>query len=434
MLRFMATTLLLVMVTQTGAADANWDMSEFVILLGWASHGDHPDDEAKMEAISRAGFNTVMWYDHTKLDLAHKYGLKMLMLLPPDPDARFLEHPANWGYYIGDEPPPAEYPKMASRVESTHQADPSRPAYVNITGKSPTAPFLAAVDVKVLSYTGTYKWWWYNTPHYECMEACRIAGLAARIPVIRWIEVNANPDVETWQLKNGESENPKPAWSVTAPPPPDHSEKLRQSVYCSLCYGVKGIQWFTGAILFEHGTSKLRPCGKGVVTLNKELQKLGPILIRLKSVDVFHTQPLPGLSARAVRQLPVNYWVRTATPDLILGIFKDKQDHGYIMVANRAIDGTRQPVLSFPQDVTRVAGFDKVAGQWIDLPLTRHGNRAVVELILAPGDGELLEVRTGDRGNGYIRKARPDPRLQQWREEFEKHEQKAAELSADQTK
>ena len=376
----------------TVPADAKWEMSEFVILLGWASHGDHPDDEAKMEAIAEAGFNTVMWYDNSKLDLAHKYGLKMLMLLPPNPDTRFLEHPANWGYYIGDEPPPPEYPKMAARVESTYQTDPSRPAYVNITGKSPIAPFLAAVDVKVLSYTGTYKWWWYNTPHYECMEACRIAGLAAGIPVIRWIEVNANPDVETWQLKNGRSENPKPAWSVTAPPPPDNSEKLRQSVYGSLCYGVKGIQWFTGSILFEHGTSQLRPCGKGVVALNKELQKLGPILIGLKSVVVFHTPPLPRLSAHAVRELPVDYWVRTATPDLILGIFKDKQDNGYMMVANRAIDGTRQPVLSFPPDVTKVAMFNRDKGKWIDLPLSRIENRAVVEFILAPGDGELLMV------------------------------------------
>ena len=385
--------------TNTVPADAKWEMSEFVILLGWASHGDHPDDEAKMEAIAEAGFNTVMWYgrhlhgsERALLDLAHKYGLKMLMLLPPNPDTRFLEHPANWGYYIGDEPRPPAYPKMAARVESTQQTDPSRPAYVNITGKSPIAPFLAAVDVKVLSYTGTYKWWWYNTPHFECMEACRIAGLAAGIPVIRWIEVNANPDVETWQLENGKSENPKPSWSVTAPPPPDNSEKLRQSVYGSLCYGVKGIQWFTGSILFEHGTSQLRPCGKGVVALNKELQKLGPILIGLKSVDVFHTPPLPRLSADAVRQLPVDYWVRTATPDLILGIFKDKQDNGYMMVANRAIDGTRQPVLSFPPDVTKVAMFNRDKGKWIDLPLSRIENRAVVEFILAPGDGELLMV------------------------------------------
>ena len=115
--------------------------------------------------------------------------------------------------------------------------------------------------------------------------------------------------------------------------------------------------------------------------------------------------------------------------DLILGIFEDKQDNGYMMVANRAIDGTRQPVLSFPPDVTKVAMFNRDKGKWIDLPLTKRGNRAVVEFTIVPGDGELLKIQTGDPGNVYIRKARPDPRLHKWRAEFEKHKRTAAKLA-----
>ena len=118
MLRTVVTILLTVMVieTVTVAADAEWEMSEFVILLGWASHGDHPDDEAKMAAIAQAGFNTVMWYNAGQLDLAHQYGLKMLnQVKPPNLIADFhREHPANWGYYVGDEPPVSEYPAMAA--------------------------------------------------------------------------------------------------------------------------------------------------------------------------------------------------------------------------------------------------------------------------------------------------------------------------------
>jgi hypothetical protein len=438
MLRAIVIILLIVMVTGCNHQhlDAKWEMSQFAILLGWASHGDHPTDEGKMEAIAKAGFNSVMWYDPNILDLAHKYGLKALVQIKPphliSGLPKFREHPANWGYYIGDEPAPAEYPGMTSEVEATHQADPSHPAYVNCHGAHPTAPFLAAVPVKLLSYTGTYQWLWYNTPHYKKMEAFRIAGLAAGIPVIRWIYVTANPDVETWQLKNMRSENRKPDWSVHPPPPSDNAEKLRQSVYGSLCYGVKGIQWFTGAILFKYGTSNLNDCGKDVATLNWELQKLGPTLMGLESVEVFHTPPLPRIAedAAAVRQLPVDYWVRTDTPDLILGIFKDKQGNDYIMAANRKIDSTREAVLSFPQDVTKVAKFGRGEGEWTDLPLTKRGNRAVVELTLAPGDGELLRVQTA---NVYITKPRPDPRLLKWRAEFEKHKRNAAELAPDQT-
>ena len=147
MLRTIVTILLMVMLAQTVTvgAEAEWEMSEFAIMLGWASQWDHPTDEGKIAAIAEAGFNSVMWYDPNILDLAHKYGLKALIQLKPPhlisvyPELR--DHPANWGYYIGDEPAPAEYPGMTSEVEATHQADPSRPAYVNITGKGDIAAF-----------------------------------------------------------------------------------------------------------------------------------------------------------------------------------------------------------------------------------------------------------------------------------------------------
>jgi hypothetical protein len=397
MSRTIVIILLVLMETVTVAADAEWEMSEFAILLGWASHGDHPDDEAKMAAIAQAGFNTVMWYDQSPgvMDLSHQYGLKQLIQVKPPGriNDSHRHHLANWGYYVGDEPPPSGYPAVAAEVDFIHQIDPNHPAYVNITGTSDVAAFLDAVPVKVLSYTGIYKWWWYNTPYYESMEDSRTAGLDAEIPVMRWIEVNANPDVHTIEVNN---QGQWPPWSVTAPPPPDNAEKLRQSVYSSLAYGVKGIQWFTGAILFEHGTSNLNASGTDVATLNWELQQLGPTLIGLESVDVFHTTPLPIKSFDAVRELPGDYWVHTDTSDLILGMFKDSQDNDYIMLNNRKIDESRQPVLSFPQDTTRVAQFDRGQGKWIDLPVAPLRDRAVVEFTLAPGDGGLLRVVPDD--------------------------------------
>ena len=77
MLRTIVIVLLVVMVTVP--ADAEWEMSEFVIFLGWAESVECPDDEAMMQAIAQADFNVVMWYDANQLDLAHKYGLKLLV-------------------------------------------------------------------------------------------------------------------------------------------------------------------------------------------------------------------------------------------------------------------------------------------------------------------------------------------------------------------
>jgi len=419
-LRTILIVLLVVMVA--GPATAEWEMSEFVIMLGWAEGVECPDDEAMMQAIAQAGFNVVMWYDEGVLDLAHKYGLKLLFR--PSRVDRVIEHPANWGYYVRDEPAIKDFAEVAQQVELIHQADPDHPAYVNAasgTGEF-LHSFMETFHPRVLSFTGIYQWWWadWRPRRFAILEEYRIAALAAGIPLIRWVEVNANPEVP--KLVDAGS----PRWSITAPPPPDNAEKLRQSVYTSLCYGVKGIEWFTAAIMFEPGTSRLRACGLDVVAINTELQQLGPILIGLESVDVFHTPPLP----EGTGQLPEDYWVQTATPDLVLGMLKDKQDNGYIMVANRKIHSRRRAVLSFPVTVTKVAKFDKNEGRWIVLPLRRRGNRAVVEFVLAPGDGELLRVETAGGGNVYIREdPRPDPRLQQWQEEVEARKQKATELS-----
>jgi len=386
MLRTILIVLLVVMVTVPAAA--KWEMSEFVILLGWPEEVECPDDEAMIEAMAQAGFNVVM-LNEDKLDLAHKYGLKLLFR--PSLRDWVLEHPANWGYYVADEPPIEQFAEVAREVSSYHQADPNHPVYVNLTGQGGdyVRSFVNTVHPRLLTYD-YYQWWWTRERHFSALEEYRRAALDAGIPLICWVEVNANP-----MVLSVASAGPM-KWSCTAPPPPDNAEKLRQSVYTSLCYGVKGIEWFTGGILFEWGTSRLRACGLDVAAINAELKRLGPILVGLESVDVFHTPPLPD----ATRPLPEGYWVQTATPDLVLGIFKDKQDNDYIMVANRKIDSTRQAVLSLPAAVTEVAKFDKDEGKWINLPQSRRGKDLTVGLDIAPGDGELLKVRTA---NGAVR-------------------------------
>ena len=125
MLRTILIVLLVVMVTVPAAAE--WEMSEFVIMLGWPVCVECPDDEALMQAMAQAGFNVVMW-EEDKLDLAHKYGLKVLLRPSLQEEVftnRILEHPANWGYYVTDEPAIEEFAEVAQRVELVHQADPN---------------------------------------------------------------------------------------------------------------------------------------------------------------------------------------------------------------------------------------------------------------------------------------------------------------------
>ncbi len=178
MLRTILIVLLVAMVTVPAAA--KWEMSEFVIFLGWAEQVECPDDEAMMQALAEADFNTVMWYDEGGLDLAEKYGLKLLFV--PSFQDRILEHPANWGYYVADEPATYQFSKVAPTVKQYHQADPNHPAYVNALGSTGEYlhSFMETFQPRVLSYTGGYQWWSPDQRplHFAKLEAHRVAALA----------------------------------------------------------------------------------------------------------------------------------------------------------------------------------------------------------------------------------------------------------------
>ncbi len=349
------------------AVGAEWQMTEFMISL-W----DSAEDEASAQAIIDANFNTAMC-DIGNLDLCRRYGLKAIVMgATPEMAADRVEDSAVWGYYVKDEPTADEFPAVGQQVAVLHRADPSHPAYVNVMAWMDLDQYLQIVAPKVLSYD-YYQWWWGTQNHFSRLAAHRRAALGANIPLICWLEANADP---RWEW--GE-----PGCTYL----PDNAVKLRQSVYTAIAYGVKGIQWFNELLMFSD--HQLTQAGEDVAALNAELRRVGPNLIRLESVDVFHTLPLPT----DTKELPTDHWVQTTTPDLVLGTFKAELHNDFMIVANRLIDHRRWAVLQFRRSVSEVTKFDKQEGRWVSLPLSRWGRQSTVEFILAPGDGELLKIR-----------------------------------------
>ena len=84
---------------------------------------------------------------------------------------------------------------------------------------------------------------------FSRLELNREAALRAGIPLIIWIETVANESDERYGI---------------APMPSDSPPKVRQSVYTSLAYGVKGIQWYHGSMLYERDSATLNEVGKNV--------------------------------------------------------------------------------------------------------------------------------------------------------------------------
>ena len=372
------------MAADAGPAASPWKMPEFMISF-WGG----PKDDASAEAVVLSGFNTVMCKSE-KLDLCRRHGLKALLFdATPELAAKLREEKAVWGYCLQDEPSNERFPVLAESAAAFRRADPKHPVYINLGWKACPRTFVETIRPQVLSYDEY--WWWWKGDYFPMLEEYRSVAQSVGIPLVCWVEANAGPDSEMGPAKIRLSDN---------------LAKLRYSVYCPLAYGVQGIQWFVDRLIFNG--NRLTPAGEDVAAINADLKRLGPILMRLRSLDVYHVAA-PDVP-KNTRRLPHHYWVQTATSDTILGTFKDAEDRDFLMVVNRKVDKEQPAVLRFGRPVTAVERLEKRTGNWVGLPLVnaeqfdkreewakllalRRRGRLAVELTLSPGDGELLRIR-----------------------------------------
>jgi hypothetical protein len=370
----------------------NWSLDRFFITVWGVPDVSEPNVGAK--ALADADFNVVMW-DADKLDICQKYGLKVLVhVSDPGQAADLAAHPALWGYHIADEPyPESTFPPLAEKVKEFHLVDPNHPCFINML--STTGIFLRAymdiVKPELLSYD-YYQWGWGSDRYFEKLEQFREAALAAGVPLFVCIEASANP-----------------RWGQG---PPDNAQKLRQSVYTSLAYGVKGVEWYDCLVMYKKNSVQLNQNGEDVVVLNRELKTIGPELIKLRSLDVFHTYPLP----KGTREAPKEHWIHLIGEEtaggLVLGMFTDDSltnylddvDVDFMMVTNRDYRHSQNVVVRFQsrwlgiapwhqkkKEERTVEQLDKSTGEW----KTISSNAAVGFIFyIGPGDGELFRITT----------------------------------------
>ena len=364
-----------------------WEMSEFMISAWSVPSGGQ--DQAKAKLLAEAGLNTVMW-DADKLDLCAKHGLKvMVMKTSPKKAPDISKHPAVWGYYIMDEPLSTDkFPELAKTIKDFRKADPEHVSYINMIPRRGKwlEEYIESVKPELLSYD-YYQWWWgmsgslwgEHSGHYAILEQFRKTALDADIPLICWVESNANPEVE-WGGGDGK-------------PPADNEQKLRLSVYTALAYGIKGIQWFTANMMFDKDPLRLNHCGKGIAAINAELKHLGPVLVKLKSTDVFHTKPVP----KGCKEPHQDNWVHIdgepAGAGLVMGLFEDKEKKDYIMVCNRSHHDQQQAVIYFRETPKLLEKLDKHTGKWKKISIS--GASRGFAFFLDPGDGELMRIQRG---------------------------------------
>jgi hypothetical protein len=364
-------------------------LDQFFIYL-WHTP-DVADAEAKAAALADAGFTVVDW-DPAQLDVLERHSLKAMIRVPFAPDlARKLATDKRvWGYHLGDEPYPEEkFGPLAEQFRAVEREAPHQVPFLNMlsTPGDFLRNYLETVRPTLLSFD-YYQWWWGTDRYFEKLEQFRDAAMLAAIPLATCIEGTANPAVERGDKSYL----------------PDNPRKLRQSVYTTLAYGAKGIEWFSADMVFEPKSTTLTPSGRDVAALNRELKLLGPVLFPLRSIDVFHTAPLPA----ATRTPPKDYWLHVLGEEghagLVQGMFKDSQGRDYVLVANRDYLDAQAVNVQLQSKWLGIAPwnkpkvfsyaieqFDRETQRWLQIT---SSSSVGFNFILGAGDGQLFRIST----------------------------------------
>ncbi|MCE9546056.1 MAG: hypothetical protein K8T25_11120 [Planctomycetia bacterium] len=341
---------------------------------------DWPKDPAQQDQVAqyikKNGFNSVEC-QMDMLDCCRRNGIyarlggdigQMLAAAP-----KLKDDKAVFCYFISDRRRPKSFPGFANTTRAFEKADPNHPTmFINRALWNQFPAFVEQVKPNMLSYY-QYQWRSEQKPERNLLYLGMFRDLAAKhdIPLVRCTDARS-----------------------TAP-------QMRQEHYTTLAYGAKGFHYSPcyhfgvkkndkGEPILENGQLVQSVLGyaEPLIVIAKEIRTMSPVLVKLNSVDVYHTDPMPLGGKKA----PADSWVDIGGPQVLVGVFKHEDGGDYLMPVNYDATATHEATLKFKPEVTAAQRMDRTSGKWIDLAIAKDGDHGVVKLTLPAGDGELLKV------------------------------------------
>jgi hypothetical protein len=327
--------------------------------------------------------------------------------------AEYGKSPALLGYFLGDEPSAAGFPRLAALDQGLRRRDPKRLPFMNLfpnyaspeqlgTTSYPeyVRRFMETVQPKLLSFD-----------HYALLQRGERPAYFENLEVIRREALRAKTPFASIVL------------ATPHDPYRDPTEAdLRWQVYTSLAYGARGILYFTywtpksdvwnfhNGILDEAG--RQTPHYAQVQRINGELNALARTLVELRSEGVYHAGGLPA----GTRGLPPGATVREVTGgDAVVGLFREpvgvrvkvgvgvgvrrgsvgigeRREPEYLLLVNRdmrrsaRLQVALQPAIEGMSEISRRSGR---AGRLLTPDLVAAN---VFTVRLAAGDGRLFKL------------------------------------------
>ncbi|MEE3176886.1 MAG: hypothetical protein VX269_06010 [Verrucomicrobiota bacterium] len=339
--------------------------------VDWPKDLNHWDTMAKF--VTSHGFNVVEGgVEH--LDVCRKHGLMVRLggdQATLDLAPKLKDDPAVFGYFISDRRRRDSFPAFANIAKIFGKADPNHPTiFINRANWNEFGDFTKQVNPMLLDF-----YHYHAMPrrhperYYLYLLMFRDLGHKNGIPVMRCTSSSSPPNV------------------------------LRHTIYSSLAYGVKGfhfwVPWIFAHAKDNEGNAVLKE-GKldmyitlpHLTEVAKEVQHMSPFLSNSRSIDIYHTDPLPISGGKS----PEDNWCQLNGTNLLLGVFKENGGKDFLLVTNKNTGQKQKAKISFDSTVKGVAKMNKKTGQWSDLTIHSGQEKRFLELEMSPGDGELLKV------------------------------------------
>ena len=380
-----------------------------------------PMEEATIERyreIADCGFNVVLTplmptggpseTDNKKiLDLCRSVGLKaivqdsrVLALKSDEPGfaknldavvANYTRHPALAGYLLRDEPSADDFSELGALTQGLLQRDPGRLPFVNLlpTYAANTQLGTDSYEEYVRRYIKTVKPLQVGWDHYALMRNGERPGYLGNLEIVSRLCRDARlPFVQT-------------ILSVPHAGYRDPSEAdLRWQVYNSLCYGAKGILYFTYWTQPSHGfyhdaiiNEKGQRSEKYAVIreLNRRMKVLAPTLLKLQGLRVAHAEPVPQGCLGLDEHFPAT---AVEGGPLALGWLRDDERHDYLFVVNRSFTGPSKSVsVLFHKKIHQVVEVSQKSGRPVEAAFDPPTRR--LKTLLQAGEGRLFRFDGG---------------------------------------